>query len=277
MKKYIIIIWINLMALSSQAQLCFERNDTTALDNWNWRTRRWAVFAGGNTGVKDSVLAPPFQGDNPNIGPLTNWIHQSEIDWQPDDGWVLIKRKIGVSMSNYIDDNPYWVFYNKYTARLRVFFLILKNDRGDSSIDPDKGAFIRVRFVVASGEPKYQSNLLTLQNNEQYPLDKFNRDMTAIVPNAYASSDAYWLYADFAVAYDPCTCLNNGKLLIETVGLKEGEISININSLPYAAPVQNSQVKEDRSMLGLIGNLSEQVSGAVKVGTNLQEAISQNE
>jgi hypothetical protein len=59
--------------------------------------------------------------------------------------------------------------------------------------------------------------------------------------------------------------------------LKEGEISININSLPYAAPVQNSQVKEDRSMLGLIGNLSEQVSGAVKVGTNLQEAISQNE
>lgn len=94
-----------------------------------------------------------------------------------------------------------------------------------------------------------------------------------ITPNAFANNIPYWLYADFPVVYDPCTCSYFTKVKIEASLVNSGKVDILINSLPYQSPVKSDKVNGSTDFLQGFSDFSGTVEGGLKATASTGEAF----
>lgn len=178
------------------------------------------------------ITSPFFQIDN------SNTIHLAVArDMHSKDGWELIRQDFGYEYQPYLPidpdglkrtgllgipkpvGNPFFILYNKYTGILRVFVAI-------GRFEPYSAARIQI-FQVKETENDLQTSPL-YESSDIKPLaalDDFSpAKLIAISP--FINEEARWLYADFPMAYDPCTCLYTSSLQIEVQLIEEAHIEL---------------------------------------------------
>ncbi len=178
------------------------------LNTFDWRTQRYSVNANHIVNFGNpitSILSPFFKDDNLNISHFLN-----NKDMQVEDGWELIKYDFGTAQ--HPTDYVYMVLYNKYQGKLRVFLT------GSPVGESFNGAKILIKFNKDNS--KYYSSVMS-NTSEIFALDEFKPDPNITIISRYLNGLENWFYADFPMAYDPCTCLFESELSIDVKLIKK--------------------------------------------------------
>ncbi len=157
-------------------------------------------------------ISSPFNQDG-NI-PLSHLLENP--DRMPEDGWELIKYDLGFnedgSPKGTTTRNIYIILYNKYTGILRIF--VAANE-----IVSYNGIRVVINFIEGT-----QSSLLS-NASEIFALDHF--EQAPSITGVAKHIPSMWMYADFSVSYDPCTCYNSSKIGITIEYLNSSTISMS--------------------------------------------------
>ena len=294
MKNILRLVIILCSFASNAIAQCVDQFLTTAptVNSWDWRgtpatpttpaNTNWQIRYINTSGqiTPLSIKSPFFDTRNENTFPIA---FLAEKDYQPTDGWELIAKNVGTLDTTDDDEpsnSPYVILYNKNTARLRVFLLIVQlfSEVGSAG-KYQPGGFITVQLKDDQGIP-YQSNLLTTNTSPMLPLDKFERNLNMVMVNSFTSATPYWLYTDVPVAYDPCTCLNKGILLIKGSINLGANINLEIHSVPQTSPIDANGNTNDKgflkgfSALSNSANASKFIKGGFEVGKTSEDNIS---
>jgi hypothetical protein len=184
------------------------------------------TIAGTNYYGADPVELPFYRTTGPNVNnpnlltyAINPFIPQN-LDIHPEDGWEILTMDFGgrmvaigqMAIGNEVKLFPNFVIYNRYTSKLRVYYLI-------PQIENFNGAFISATFPTDGlGRPKddnpdFKKSIRTALFSFAYPitnhLEEWNNKAYLTATNNYqANKDILqWIYGEFDVAYDPCTCL----------------------------------------------------------------------
>lgn len=135
MNKFISLTVIFLFKfLTNVNSQSFCHNNVNTVDPtifyWDWRTPFWdcKVSSNNGQGIITSIASPfnaIYSGDNINLSAIAG---DADKDYEPSNGWELIRKQIGINHpSQPAVSNAYVIFYNKFTAKVRIFFLVTQN------------------------------------------------------------------------------------------------------------------------------------------------------
>jgi Secretion system C-terminal sorting domain len=179
--------------------------------------------------VPFNSIKSPFNQDG-NL-PLSHLLENP--DRLPTDGWELIKYNLGFSEdgtpNGTTNRNLYIVLYNKYTGVLRVF--VAANE-----ISAYNGIDITITMLEGTRSSLISngSKMFALDYFEAYP---YIKSVAKYIPS-------HWMYADFSMTYDPCTCNFPSKIGIEIRYLVSSSISLS-GSITGSITSAAEGVKED--------------------------------
>ena len=279
----VMIIWFLGHQINAQTNCIDQVKTTTSTSTlWNWRTDKWQVnyrTTGGPPVYLGDLLSPFWDDQNSNTKPLAD-VDSLNKDNKPEDGWELISKNMGMGLSQgdavaSIPSAPYVLLYNKNTAKLRIYLLVVQLFSGVANNDASTGGTIKVRFLTSlETDNLYQSNLLTTNTSPMLPLDKFTRDLNIVTPNAFRNTVPYWLYADIPVAYDPCTCLNKGQIRIEAYLNNNAQVNLDIVGVPRSSPINNNQTNVTGSdFLTGFSEVSGKINGGLKAAATVAGTV----
>ena len=196
MKYYFLIIaWLLSMPMRSFAQLCPVRTDNNAAFNWRQNPYYFYFTAGSPAVPVENPFVP-----NSNVMNIGRFRDQLGVkDYEIADGWNLVQYDFGSSAPGKTIDIPWIVLYNKYESILRVFMWV-------PSAKTKNAGKIDIKFRSLSTQPYKESALLTHSSSPASALDNFEKKKNLAAPNGTNSNGQFWMYADFPMAYDPCTC-----------------------------------------------------------------------
>jgi hypothetical protein len=272
MKKIILILILGLFAacINSFAQ-CSIRTITTKWDAPGTNnTFNWSNSFYNNVYIKNrtsTTIASPFYNPFSTYQNPTLIFLQSPTtkDLQPDDGWELLVKDFGTNQNlpSTAVTNPFFALYNRYTGVVRAFFLVIDPLAGNNN-----GATMSLMFE--GGDGRVETSLLAHANPVVKPLDQFEKGIVMRMPNKYANENDYWLFADFPVSYDPCTCFFGSLItftvqLIETTNATlaiklEGSSTGTIKEIIKAAPDGVQVNTNSNSIMNWVGGITK--SGA---------------
>ena len=236
MKYIYCLILCSLMSTMSKAQSCTKEVVATSTDwqqydsnkrdypnKWNW-TLPGAIH---DVYLSDNLSSPNFKIRLPyfcDIPASTGGCNNSNTskyevlsdnglkqDIYPEDGWELIVKNFGNPATNTSTgngvDNPYYLLYNKYTGRMKVFYAVIGAHTKNS-------AYLEIAFDQSSTRRAVFAHVTPItQTLEEFdPKNSFkvlNDFAEKVSPTAY-----YWLVGEVQTAYDPCTCSDNSTSLI---------------------------------------------------------------
>ena len=148
-------------------------------------------YAVGTTVAPASLVLPmwapsPSISRNSNLDHFQQTIAATDKDFWPEDGWELLAKDFGLPGGiSQATENPFYALYNKYTGKLRVFFLATEKPS-------DKKANIAaIRIIFSYGTRK--TALFQNLNPISIPLISFSPTYNFLVPNYYATEDLYCL------------------------------------------------------------------------------------
>lgn len=215
--KFLLSLWVISTASPIKGQ-CWNNINTQTTDwtktnttsnTWDWTQTQFNDFY--ITGQSNPVtLISPFwaTGGGSTFHNMSLFDFQKSTlavkkDFHPNDGWELLIKSFGTSgAANNAVSNPYFCLYNRFTGRVRAFLLV-PDKTGDLT---KTGAVLKVNF------PSNKRKTALFQHMEPIGkvVGKFNPNLDIDVVNEYINEDYYWLFTEFTVAYDPCTCHDLG-------------------------------------------------------------------
>lgn len=159
--------------------------------------------------------------------------HGPYSDFYPEDGWELVGRNFGylmrpgqmsfpVTAPDLICPNgdtkfSYFILYNRYTAKLRVFATIPHGYSNNAD-----SVLVTLKFE----DPGSMSALLSPSASLGQPLDQKSA-ITQITAKCFApGSEDDFIFADFIMGYDPCTCHYPSNLNITFETFSSGRITL---------------------------------------------------
>lgn len=133
-----------------------------------------------------------------------------KADFQPADGWELIKRDFGVKADGSVNNSqarvgPYFILYNRFSGTLRVIGYLPAGDGGFPVIN--------VRLSLANDGGNKPTGLFAYYNRDAdiattvaRPMDQTTSVASIVTPAKLGAAANIPFFADFQLAYDPCTC-----------------------------------------------------------------------
>ena len=218
MKKYLLYLLLGLGSLTAWGQAftpCDEKGIKTdpanpvntelgsgvRLNTFDWTAKKYRINSAYI--ASDSLDSPWHQDDNLNVVQFL-----TDKDRLPKDGWELIKYDVGMNPNGTIATPGatfvYVVLYNRYTGVLRI---CVAGDRPDLY----NGAQIKLNFkdgLVPEYYPSTLSHISEITSVEAFG----SEDKEAVSISRYLNGLGEWFYADFAMAYDPCSCNFESKM-----------------------------------------------------------------
>lgn len=167
-----------------------------------------------------------------------------EKDFHPEDGWELLNKNFGSAGAGNEVSNPFFALYNKYTGKIRVFFLT-----------PDKLNTLSSLLVTLDFYRAYSQKITGMMQNIR-PISQvllnLLPDLHFNTPNyGEAGEYFYWYTADYVVTYDPCTCNNidnaKSELKFSLLKITDAEITLNINGLTQQVVKNGVKQQTDNS------------------------------
>lgn len=130
-------------------------------------------------------------------------VNRQDKDFHPEDGWELLIKNFGEFSVDGSKDvaNPFFALYNRYTGKLRAFLLV-----AERPTSPHNGALLKAQF----GGDRFTALWQHMKPIGQ-AIESFDRELYAEMNNPYSNEIDRWLFTEFVVAYDPCTCLDLGE------------------------------------------------------------------
>jgi len=139
---------------------------------------------------------------------------------QYDFGGKLLVDGIPAKLSE-VNPYPHLIIYNRYNSKIRVYFLV-------PNAETFNGAYIQATFPSGSGIPSNQRKTAIFAQVVNIPPDlvHFNPDAYLTSTSNYQPSARIlqWIYGEFDMAYDPCTC----KIKSEDRGAANSKIQFNL-------------------------------------------------
>lgn len=249
---------------------CFQLPLVPSSNQWNWEKQRRLSENAPNNAYTDwwkmvqittsgqlrprEELLPFIKTDQPNL--LGVYISNPDFqqalakaDMKIESGWELIRHDFGLAQGSQTVDpgkeNPFIVFYNKYTSVLRVFVLVtqLYDEIGNGNGD-NKGVILRLKYFP-NLEAKYLPSVMAAYESPLKAVDftlgtASNNGQVKIgmnVANHGLSFEPSWYFADFPITYDPCVC-NYGSNLGITLTIN----SITNLNLSFNGTISNDQL-----------------------------------
>lgn len=215
MKKTIIFWTLILSAqINSQAQcwdpqlpntITTDWRATNTSNTWDWTQELFNDFYIKNRTNPVTRYSPFWSpqgstGTNLLLTDFQVYVNRQNKDFHPEDGWELLVKNFGEYSADGSKDvaNPFFALYNRYTGKVRAFLLVA--DRPASS---QNGALLKAKL----GGTRFTALWQHMKPIGQ-AVENFNRDLNAYLNNPYSNEIDRWLYSEFVVAYDPCTCLD---------------------------------------------------------------------
>ncbi|GIV26624.1 MAG: hypothetical protein KatS3mg027_0438 [Bacteroidia bacterium] len=218
-------------------------NNTFQQNTFDWRDNPFPYYIhSGNTLVYGPVYSPfyfPF---------WTPFSKGALSDFQPKNGWELIKQDLGffykngswnggimAQLPNEPGDPrgtptlvPYFILYNKYTSKLRIIAHF-------PNITDKQVIMVKLSFVNSANSVGLNSSytphinaLFNSYNKTMYALDKQTNiteiEVPCLVPY---SSSGNCIMADFQMSYDPCVCFFSSAFYVSFHSYQTGYLSIN--------------------------------------------------
>ncbi|MFC7670526.1 hypothetical protein ACFQT0_26470 [Hymenobacter humi] len=229
----------------SRAQLCQDNintvttqwNSPASNNTWNW-TAQFFTDAYIKNRPQPTTIASPFYSPNSTLQNQNIIFLQNAAvkDCQPIDGWELLVKDLGsgVALPATAVTNPFFALYNRYTATIRVFFLVT-----DPITATNNGATVSLQFEKTG---QRASALLAHAESIMPAVDRFTKDISMRVPNRYTNESDFWMFADFPVAYDPCTCMFSSRLrfTFELIQSTDANLAIKLDGTGYIKQVIKS-------------------------------------
>ncbi|MBN9379610.1 MAG: T9SS type A sorting domain-containing protein [Chitinophagaceae bacterium] len=208
----------------------------TLVNHFDWTQSSFPLNA--EQLASTSITSPFYQGPwNSNVANLVD-----SKDRLPADGWELINADFGYNnngtpASQRVMD-PKLLLYNKYTGTLRLFFA-----KGHTTTNDYNFIKISLSFYTTSGE--YAFNTFTLSNSGILtPLDnsdfKSNPGKFQFMQD-FQQTPGNWVYTDFPMHYDPCTCLFKSKIQIQISYLTKANVDLTGTFTGKLAAIDNGQ------------------------------------
>jgi Secretion system C-terminal sorting domain len=234
-------------------------NNTT--DPFDWRQDKYDLYL--KSGVRLGHPSPWYTFNNGNI----DFFRLQQVkDWDQADGWELVQRDFGTPQS--LINHAYIILYNKYTGILRIFVAIgeVDNRYNKASISisynrnpnesPDiKRTAVLERYTAQAG---------------QGALDNFDNQVDpAKVSNIYNFNLPWWLYADFVMTYDPCTCNSLSQIQFTVELLEKADLTFNLNG----TAIQQGTFGAAGEGRGGLQTLVKNTQGAVDAGVGLYSSV----
>jgi hypothetical protein len=214
---------------NSRGECNVTNYNTPTQDPW-WYNKYWTVNTRVGSGTdKQAIVTSPFYSQDAgsggsNVFPLYATIDK---DYKYEKGWRCIRRHIGTSFN--IEDcvrTPFFVFYNIYTAKVRILVLITQRFSETPFMEgsPPKTAFLRVNvrrdFSFSSNNPNLNSNpnntptssmrftpnVLTEYSNPSETVVENSKDKIYNIPQYWEDTVPFWIMGEFSASYDPCAC-----------------------------------------------------------------------
>lgn len=266
MKKLLIIAFIVTVITNANAQSnCSSTILTTTptINLWDWRQEFYndCYITGKNNPYQIHSPFYPDNDDNPNLNGFWNAYLTlpdgiQSVDCQPEDGWELITKQFGTSAPSGSISDPYFILYNKYRGVLRAFFCRV------NVIELQNGAVITLGFESGSNKTALLSHLYPITE----PVENFIHEGIMAAPSKYRNFDEFWWYADFAVAYDPCTCEHLSQLEFEFSTIESGNITLQLNGSGTLSQIVESGPGTSNNVL------PNDFHSVIEFGTNLFNA-----
>lgn len=149
------------------------------------------------------------------------------LDIHPEDGWEMVQYDFGgkllvdgiLAKASEVNPYPHLIIYNRYNSKIRIYFLVPK-------IENFNGAYIQAAFPDLSPPNPRKTAIFAQAQNTPSCLIRFKPGAYLTSTNFYApSARAFqWIYGEFDLAYDPCTC----KIKSEDGGTANSKIQFNL-------------------------------------------------
>jgi Secretion system C-terminal sorting domain len=238
MKIKIIAIFIIIIHKSLIGQCVWDNNKGfntplgSTINTFDWRTDRYLVYTKTNQTSPDLIWSP-FSSQNNADDNINGFIVQFPKDNDPSEGWELILKNFGSPNDPY--PNPTLVLYNRYSAILRVFIYVPQLSNFDKN-----SAKIDIMFYYIDASSKVESALLAPLSTPLVALDKFKKKIASSAIQRTKYQGLFWMYADFPVNYDPCTCK-----YLTAINVKPN--LVNIQEVNLLASVQKTNLTTNGS------------------------------
>lgn len=193
------------------------------------------VINGTNFYGADDVELPFFRTTGPNVNNPNLLIYgispfnADHLDIHPEDGWEMVQYDFGGKLlvdgipakGNEVNSYPHLIIYNRYNSKIRVYFLV-------PNAENFNGAYIQATFPDINVSPPNQKKtaIFAQVTNISSNLIRFNPSAYLTSTTAYQPSARIlqWIYGEFDLAYDPCTC----KIKSEDGGAANSKIQFNL-------------------------------------------------
>lgn len=216
--------------------------------------------------------------NNPNLLPYDiNPFIPSNLDIHPEDGWEMLQMDFGgrlvaenkVAKGNEINDYPHLVIYNRYTSKIRIYFLVPHKENFN-------GSYISVSFPPTPKQVSLALSARTAVFSHAKPitnhLSEWDNATYLTATNEYTPNARIlqWVYGEFDLAYDPCTCLLKNTNLtakiffqLHTINLKKIDLVGESSTIHNVA---NPSVTGAQNINAGKTSFMDDISGAIGTG-----------
>lgn len=199
----------------------------STVNKWDWRATRYKFnYKPGNGPAFFLEVDSPFhnsQGYSFSPNTVHFAYHPGEPnDYEVIDGWELLYRNFGTEEKPV--GEPSFSLYNRYDARVRIFFYIEPN--GESSY---QNARISARHFTSLLSFKNVSALFENLNIPANALSQFDKSELSVSQLNEVIINGTWMYLEFTAGYDPCVCLYPSAVEVKPVLSDIAQLSFSIS------------------------------------------------
>jgi len=264
-----LLLFFSLMAWERViAQHCIP--DTSVRPyTFDWMAEEWEVHTFNDGGFR---LRSPFHNNSALDQPNTNHLESAVGfgDYHPDDGWILVTEAMGLS-EDYPVVFPQYVLYNRFESKLRYFvFLSGVTSANDVEINI---SFSETQSGVNAVSAALEHIFIPMDVIEGYE----HKEIRITSPNGGYYAHGVWAVADFAIAYDPCTCEYTSALTISTTTRTYTTFKFNLTGggdiTQIIKPPVNKESKQLSNVFGGISNGISKGNSAYKSAAELVKVV----
>ncbi len=255
MKNQLFLLFLSTFVFSGTLSAQCPNNTPlgSTINEFDWTTETFQMFIIEDDGDEiEREVASPFHLVNGEYH--ANTLHLAYVsqlpDYQVEDGWELLYVNFGTPQ-HYVAE-PSFTLYNRFNALVRAFFYITAAETVAFN-----SAVLEVEQLLVT---KKNSALLENLNSPMNALNKKKKRLKVQRHNEYNEMVGSWIIAEFAAAYDPCTCYHTtaiGFHPILTTSVSQLDMTIDGSSIVTPIVSNGRVTSNNNGFIEAIGGINE--------------------
>jgi hypothetical protein len=208
-------------------------------NTWDWKQSIFPIYKPDYTDFYPFGEQHPLANPYFNVGDLyTFYANGANSEFYSEDGWELIKRDFGYLQgennvpSNYIFPNKamaYFILYNRYSNILRVL----------ATLPSQSGTYGYININLQFANPTQVSALLGNYKGLAQTTDQRTKVIEVTTPARFPAAKSEFMYADFLMAYDPCTCQFTSGVKVTFTAIQRMKVDLYGRLLATGIPISD--------------------------------------